>query len=317
MIATPSGTRESVAWNLGIETGTSLEWTLRVGAFLCFLGHGAFGIMTKEAWVPLFSAANIGSDTAFRLMPLIGTADILLASLALVQPRAALLLYMTIWAIWTAALRPLSGMPVWEMLERGGNYGVPLSLLLLAEVSREWRSWLKPAEMRSLSRSLLLRLRLALAITTALLLVGHGALAIQQKPEIVSHYALLQLPVAASLLAQASGWLEIVVAGVVLWRPTVGLCVVVLVWKLATESLFLFAGAPVWEVVERGGSYAAPLALAFVLQHTKKYSGRLAEILTPPRWAGTGQSLSSLIRRVLGLDQNYAVRSPNSVERRG
>jgi phosphohistidine phosphatase SixA len=34
---------------------------------------------------------------------------------------------------------------------------------------------------------------------------------------------------------------------------------------LATESLWLVAGAPMWEFVERAGSYAAPLALALVI----------------------------------------------------
>ncbi|HEX7879730.1 MAG TPA: hypothetical protein VF720_09990 [Candidatus Eisenbacteria bacterium] len=33
---------------------------------------------------------------------------------------------------------------------------------------------------------------------------------------------------------------------------------------MGSESLFLTAGAPVWEFVERGGSYAAPLALMWL-----------------------------------------------------
>jgi len=38
-------------------------------------------------------------------------------------------------------------------------------------------------------------------------------------------------------------------------------------WKLATESLFLTSGAPapVFEIIERGGSYIVPLALAYLL----------------------------------------------------
>ena len=43
------------------------------------------------------------------------------------------------------------------------------------------------------------------------------------------------------------------------------LCLGVCIWKIATETLYLAAGAPLWEVVERGGSYAAPLALALLL----------------------------------------------------
>jgi hypothetical protein len=42
-------------------------------------------------------------------------------------------------------------------------------------------------------------------------------------------------------------------------------------WKLATESLFVAAGAPAWEIVERGGSYAAPFALALVVVMTSAH----------------------------------------------
>ena len=36
-------------------------------------------------------------------------------------------------------------------------------------------------------------------------------------------------------------------------------------WKFATECLFITAGAPFWEVIERFGSYTAPLALALLM----------------------------------------------------
>jgi hypothetical protein len=61
------------------------------------------------------------------------------------------------------------------------------------------------------------------------------------------------------------GTIEIAVAVAVLTRPSVALLAMVALWKIATESLFLVAGAPVWEFIERGGSYAAPIALAVIL----------------------------------------------------
>ena len=241
-----------------------LVWTLRIGAFLCFVGHGAFGIITKEAWVRYFAVVGIGRTAAFALMPFIGTGDILLGLLALARPRAALLLYMAVWALWTAALRPLSGEPIWEMLERAGNYGVPFALLLMSDVSRGWRGWLAPSAMRGVTPERVGRMRLTLAFTTASLLLGHGALSLLGKPELVAHYALLPLPVSGTSLAPMIGWLEIALAALVLWRQPMGLCLFLVAFKLATEMLFLAAGAPVWEVVERAGSYAAPLALALV-----------------------------------------------------
>ena len=252
---------EKVAW-----TSAAVWWTLRVGAFLCFVGHGAFGIATKEGWVHYFSVVGIARETAFQLMPIVGTSDVLLGVLALVRPRAALLLFMSVWAVWTASLRPLAGEPVWEMLERAGNYGVPFALLMMCEWSRVQRSWFAPIAMTPLSSRTRERLRLVLVATVALLLIGHGALAMGHKPELVAHLGLLRLPVGAASLLPVLGLAEIGCAAWVLWRPSAGLCLFLFGWKLATESLFLADGAPVWEFVERGGSYAAPLALALLLR---------------------------------------------------
>lgn len=265
--------------------GVALEWTLRVGSFLCFVGHGAFGIITKEAWIPYFAVAGIGRDGAFQLMPVVGAVDILVGTLTLVRPRPVWLVYMVVWALWTAALRPLSGEPFWEALERAGNYGVPFALLLLSQASRDWRSWLAPAVMRPLTPPLTKQLRVTLAVTTALLLVGHGALAVMQKPQLVSHNALLSLSADPAALTTILGWMEIGFGALILWRQSIGLCLFVLAWKLATESLFVVSGAPFWEFVERGGSYAAPLALALLLAHAQRdlrLSGRELNHLLPP-----------------------------------
>ena len=101
-----------------------------------------------------------------------------------------------------------------------------------------------------------------LRVTTALLLFGHGALqAITGKTLFATHYALLGLP---SSTVATLGSLEIIAAMLVLLRPNPALLVAIAIWKLATEALFPMSGAPVWEFIERGGSYAAPLALALL-----------------------------------------------------
>src|SRR5476649_173905 len=100
-------------WSRGV-----LAWTLRAGAGLCFVGHGAFGVITKEAWVPYFGVVGIGRDSAYQLMPLVGSLDIAVGLAVLIRPRAALLAWMFGWAVWTALLRPLSGESAWEALER-------------------------------------------------------------------------------------------------------------------------------------------------------------------------------------------------------
>ncbi len=248
-----------------VNSGTgdrALEWTLRAGAALCFIGHGAFGVITKQAWVPYFAVVGIGHDAAYHWMPVIGTLDILFGILTFVQPRAALLVWMTAWALWTASLRPLAGEPFWEALERAGNYGVPFVLLLLSETGSGWRTWFAPVRTRMLSLTLIRRLQIVLTAATVLLLIGHGALALLPKPALVSHAALFGLPMDTESVARILGSIEIGLAALLILRPAITVCLIILAWKLGTESLFIFAGSPVWEVVERAGSYAAPLALA-------------------------------------------------------
>jgi hypothetical protein len=243
-----------------------------VGAFLCFVGHGAFGFYRKEAWVPYFAVVGIGRDTARALMPWVGMMDISVGLAVLLSPRRALLAWMMLWATWTAILRPLAGEPAWEALERAGNYGVPLAFLLLSApgAGREWWRSASPLPDHPPWR----RAQTAVAIIVALLFLGHGALALAAKPGMVVNMASLFPTAIASALTRASGALEIAAALVVLRWPTPGLAFGMAAWKLGTEALFIVAGAPAWEVVERGGSYAAPIALGLILLLTMRRGAR-------------------------------------------
>jgi hypothetical protein len=243
----------------------ALQWTLRVGAFLCFVGHGAFGIMTKQAWLPYFAVAHIGPTTAYSLMPLIGVVDITMGCLVLLSPRPAVLYWMALWAVWTALLRPLAGESAWEALERAGNYGVPLALILLTTRWRGVRGFLAPISFRLVTDRLLRDLEIVLVGVVVLLLVGHGALGLESKAGLVSNYASVFSDDAAARLTPIVGAGEIALALVLARVPSVPLALFIAVWKLTIESLFVAAGSPFWEVVERGGSYAAPVALAIVL----------------------------------------------------
>ncbi len=89
-----------------------LEWIFRIAVATEFIGHGAFGIITKKAWVPYFGVVGIPEPRAWKLMPIVGTIDILLGLSVLFRPCRAALLYMTFWGLWTALLRLLSGEPI-------------------------------------------------------------------------------------------------------------------------------------------------------------------------------------------------------------
>jgi hypothetical protein len=235
-------------------------WLLRVGAALCFIGHGAFGFITKAAWIPYFGVVGIPEPWAWRLMPIVGAVDVMAAMAVLYAPRALPLVYMTLWAAWTALLRPLAGEPVWEAVERAGNVGVPLAFLVLTSVPRSWADFWRPREPAAYAQATLARVRSILRWTTCALLLGHGALgAFTGKPILTSQYASIGLPASTAAFV---GWFEITLAAAIAARPAARLLVFVAVWKLGTESLWIVTGAPIWEFVERAGSYAAPLALA-------------------------------------------------------
>lgn len=236
---------------------------LQLGALLCFVGHGAFGIIGKAAWLPYFAAFGVDRDTAWRLMPVIGTIDIATGIAVLFTLRPALLLWMCVWTVFTACLRPIAGEPAWETLERAGNYGVPFALLVLVQPRGSWRSWFAEPQLRALDTTTLTMLKRSLAVACALLLLGHGALGVMHKPGLVKNLAVV-VPSIAAPLTPVLGGVEIALALAVLLSPSVALLLFVAAWKLATESLFLGVGVPAWEVVERGGSYVVPLSLALV-----------------------------------------------------
>jgi hypothetical protein len=242
---------------------TSLFQVLRVAAALCFIGHGAFGIITKEGWLAYFAVAGIGREGGYFFMPLVGAMDILLGVSVLLRPTRAALLYMTLWALWTASLRPLAGQGIAEFLERAGNYGVPLAFLAgLAAFPRG--GWFAELQPRTLGARELGRLAWVLRIATATLLLGHGLLAAGAKPLLVGHLAALGLGdggASTRAVVMAQGWIEIALAAAVMAFPARPLLLLALAWKLGTELLFPLTGDYVWEFVERAGSYGAPLGL--------------------------------------------------------
>jgi hypothetical protein len=196
-------------------------------------------------------------------MPLVGSLDIALGFLMLIVPLPIAGWWMLAWATWTAILRPLAGEPVWEAFERGGNYGAPAAILLLMLHSHEWRGLVRPG-FREMTPAIARRLDYALRVAVIFLLVGHGALGVIGKPGLVANLSSVMAPETAAWLTPRFGWFEIFLGIVVAVRPAPWLLLFVALWKIGTESLFVTAGAPIWETIERGGSYCAPLALAVV-----------------------------------------------------
>jgi len=129
------------------EPAHRMHLTLRLASAMCFIGHGVFGIITKPIWCNYFGVFGIGHDLAYRVMPVVGSIDILLGLSLLLYPIRVIPAWLVFWGAVTALLRPLSGESFGEFIERAGNFGAPLALLLLSgfRVSGErmsgFRNW--------------------------------------------------------------------------------------------------------------------------------------------------------------------------------
>lgn len=123
---------------------TKAAWVLRIAVAGEFIGHGVFALQGKKDWVGWFAQFGITDvTTATQLLFLLGVVDITLGILILFKPVRLVLLWMVFWGFWTALLRPLVGMPVWDFIERSANWGAPLALLLLVGMPRTLKEWLR------------------------------------------------------------------------------------------------------------------------------------------------------------------------------
>ena len=231
---------------------------------MCFIGHGAFGIITKPIWCNYFAVFGIGHDLAYRLMPLVGTIDILLGLSLLIYPLRVVAGWLVCWGLMTASLRPLSGESFGELIERAGNFGAPLALLLLSKPAvhglKAW--WTKIDAGPHPDERTMGRVVWCLRIVVFLLLVGHGWLNLIEKKGLLQQYTALGFSNPANV-ARMAGAFELLAAVAVLVRPVRPLLLAFLVWKMATELFY-----PHWEVfewVERAGSYGSLLALWLAL----------------------------------------------------
>ncbi len=121
-----------------------IEWVLRISVAGEFIGHGVFALQGKKDWIGWFAKFGVAdAGTATRLLFILGVIDIALAILVLVKPVKIALLWMVFWGFWTALLRPIVGMPVWDFVERWANWGAPLALLLMLGWPRSARQWFR------------------------------------------------------------------------------------------------------------------------------------------------------------------------------
>lgn len=249
---------------------TKIYYSLRIASALCFIGHGAFGIITKEIWTHYFGVFGIGHDTAYTLMPYVGVMDICMGLLILFYPLRIVFKWLVVWGFITAMLRPLSGESFAEFIERAGNYGAPLALLLLT-YSKENNNWLKPINPRHIqfTETNIKRVKICLRVVVFLLLLGHGLLNLMEKQSLINQYHVLGFS-NVSGVAHVVGSLEILAAISTLIKPVHSILLIFFIWKVTSELFY-----PHWELfefIERGGSYGSILALWFLTSTPLQYS---------------------------------------------
>jgi hypothetical protein len=105
-----------------------IEWILRIGVFGTFLGHGLLAASIQPNWINYLNMVGFSDDMAIKIMPVIGSIDILVALIILIRPLKPVIIYATLWAFLTALMRPISGEPILEFVERTANWAVPLAL---------------------------------------------------------------------------------------------------------------------------------------------------------------------------------------------
>ncbi|WP_147321911.1 hypothetical protein [Mucilaginibacter conchicola] len=242
-----------------MKTEQKIHYVLRIAIAMCFIGHGSFGIITKQIWCNYFAVFGIGTKSAYALMPWVGGVDIALGVLMLFRPMRAIALWLVVWGAVTAFLRPASGEPFAEFIERAGNFGAPLAMLILSGGIKSFKQLfevINPAA--TVDDKTMARVYNCLKVVGFFLLMGHGWLNLIQKKGLLSQYASLGFSDPAKV-AQFAGVFEIVAALLVLFKPVRSLVLIFIIWKAATE--LFYPKYEVFEWIERGGSYGTLLAL--------------------------------------------------------
>jgi hypothetical protein len=109
-----------------------LDWLLRLAVAGALVGHGAYGaVLARASWYAYFGALGFSERTveSTGLLRIVGGAEIALGVITLVFPAPALLLFISAWKVFTEILRPATGEPFWEFIERASNMLAPLVLL--------------------------------------------------------------------------------------------------------------------------------------------------------------------------------------------
>ena len=109
-----------------------IQSALRIGLALLLIGHGGFGaVVEKEMLLDHFGSIGIQIDLVTLIY--VGYFEMVLGFLVLLWPTICLLWIIFVWKVFTEFLYVTDGglINIWEFVERAGNYGIPIALILI------------------------------------------------------------------------------------------------------------------------------------------------------------------------------------------
>lgn len=242
----------------GMESGEAIAvvaMILRMGLAVTCLGHGAVGLGQPVLWRPYLAMVGFTDSLATPLGLILAGAEILYGLAVLLRPSRLLFLGLILWMVWTS---PVPGEPVWTVISRAANHGVPLALLVLAGWKGSWTGRVL-FQQQSLWRQKMMAW--VLRLVTACMLVGHaGAVWFAPQSGLVQVTKVLGMgdPVLVLLIA---GAFEVLLAGLVLVSPGPVLLFGVCIWKICVEAPGQLSMPSLAAWAAQFASFAAPLAL--------------------------------------------------------
>ena len=195
-----------------------------------------------------------------------------MAILLLKGSNRAILIWMFLWALWTAILRPLSGnlekiqvdgewvvqlatdsmrvakMQTWEFWERAGNWGPPFILLVMGgafAVNRKdlFSNYQEPEIKESTIDTVFFLCKTCLA----LLLIGHAGFGFAvEKQMLINHWQSIGVDADIAFITKV-GYAEFALGVLIFLAPLRPLILVALLWKLYGVSLCASGYGCVWE----------------------------------------------------------------------
>jgi len=110
-------------------------------------------------------------------------------------------------------------------------------------------------------------MELILRIATAMTFFGHGVYAIQGNTGWLIYLETVGFSVErAKDMIEIIGMADLMVAFIILLRPNKYVVLWAFIWAFATAVMRPLSGESIWEFVERGANWGAPLALFFMLK---------------------------------------------------